>query len=83
MAQLPAVRVQPCRDMASDLDHRFFMHAGLHRIKQRMQRDVTVRLLCFHAGLGVRMSTTFVVMQCGYTPLEAVWFAIAWIPKVR
>ena len=28
------------------------------------------------------MSTTFVVMQCGYTPLEAVWFAIAWIPKV-
>ena len=35
------------------------------------------------AGLAVRMSTTFVVMQCGYTPLEAVWFAIAWIPKVR
>ena len=34
------------------------------------------------AGLGVRMTTTFVVMQCGYTPLEAVWFAIAWIPKV-
>ena len=29
------------------------------------------------------MSTTFVVMQCGYTPLEAVWFAIAWIPKVQ
>ncbi len=28
------------------------------------------------------MSTTFVVMQCGFTMLECVWFAIAWIPKV-
>jgi hypothetical protein len=46
----------------------------------------TVRLILnwpgCHAGLAVRMSTTFVVMQCGYTMLEAVWFAIAWIPKV-
>ena len=40
-------------------------------------------MLCRCAGLAVRMSTTFVVMQCGFTMLECVWFAIAWIPKVR
>ena len=38
---------------------------------------------CLHAGLGLRMPVTFLVMTGSkFTFLEKLFFAIAWSPKV-